>query len=342
MFRQNKSHIVISLIIFACIGCAMTACNESKEIKNTSKKISGKTIQSAPYELLIVANKDWLNGPYGGALMEVAKAEVPGLPQSEPNFRVTAINPTSFNKTFQVYGNIIHATIDSNLSEPEIKIAHNVYARPQIIMSISAPSNVAFAEFVKKQEEYIISTFINSELSLKEEYLKRVHNGQVATAVKKMFDCTIYVPKDISSIKEGKDFLWASSDKQDNKQNLCVYTYPYTSESTFTLDYFIQKRDSFMKENIRGYRDNQFMTTDSRTVVSRNINVDGRFVQEVRGLWKMENDMMGGPFVSYSQVDTVNHRVIVTEGFVYAPDKSKRNFIRDMEASLQTLVLPKR
>lgn len=342
MTRRYIGILSAALFTLVLAGACMVSCTKSKETKKTPQKISGRTTQSAPYELLIVGNKDWLDGPYGGALMDVAKSDVPGLPQSEANFRVTAINPSSFNKTFQVYGNIIHATINTNLSEPEIKIAHNVYARPQIIMSISAPDNISFAEYVKKHKEYIISTFVNSELSQKEKFLERVHNGLVTTAVKKMFDCTIFVPQDISSIKEGKDFIWASSDKQDNKQNLCVYTYPYTSEETFTLDYFIQKRDSFMKENIKGYKDNQYMTTDIRTVESRNINVDGRFVQEVRGLWKMKNDMMGGPFVSYSQVDTVNNRIIVAEGFVYAPDKSKRNFIRDMEASLQTLVLPKK
>lgn len=342
MTRRYIGILSAALFTLVLAGACMVSCTKSKETKKTPQKISGKTIQSAPYELLIVGNKDWLDGPYGGALMDVAKSDVPGLPQSEANFRVTAINPSSFNKTFQVYGNIIHATINTNLSEPEIKIAHNVYARPQIIMSISAPDNISFAEYVKKYKEYIISTFVNSELSQKEKFLERVHNGLVTTAVKKMFDCTIFVPQDINSIKEGKDFIWASSDKQDNKQNLCVYTYPYTSEETFTLDYFIQKRDSFMKENIKGYKDNQYMTTDIRTVESRNINVDGRFVQEVRGLWKMKNDMMGGPFVSYSQVDTVNNRIIVAEGFVYAPEKSKRNFIRDMEASLQTLVIPKK
>ena len=82
------------------------------------------------------------------------------------------------------------------------------------------------------------------------------------------------------------------------------------------------------------------MSLDRRSLTSRYISVDGHFVQEVRGLWQMENDMMGGPFVSYSQVDTINNRVIVAEGFVYLPNKKKRELIRMLEASLQTLKLP--
>ena len=55
----------------------------------------------------------------------------------------------------------------------------------------------------------------------------------------------------------------------------------------------------------------------------------------------MENDIMGGPFVSHSIVDEVHNRMVVVEAFVYAPNKLKRNFMRKLEASLYTLELPK-
>ena len=49
---------------------------------------------------------------------------------------------------------------------------------------------------------------------------------------------------------------------------------------------------------------------------------------------------MGGPYVSHHRVDTENNRVIVVEGFVYAPEKMKRGMIRRLEGSLYTLMLP--
>ena len=51
----------------------------------------------------------------------------------------------------------------------------------------------------------------------------------------------------------------------------------------------------------------------------------------------MKGDFMRGPFVSHVQLDDINKRVIVTEVFVYAPEKMKGNLIRQMEASLYTL-----
>ncbi len=328
---KNILFVIAILIVVACDNGGKT---------NNRRTYSNKTTSSAPYELLVVANKEWLKTPPGMTLTDVVTSEIPGLPQVEPSFRMTAINPASFNNTFKVYANIITAEVNKKYTTPELKIVRDIYARPQIIMTIYAPDNASFVKLINDNKENILAVFTDAELAREREYLKRVHSGKVLAQAKKQFGCTIYAPKDISAIKTGKDFFWASSDGRDNKLNVCIYSYPYTSTETFTLEYFLQKRDSFMMENIRGAHENQYMSTDHRAVMSRNMEFDGRFVQEVRGLWQMENDMMGGPFVSYAQVDTVNNRVIVTEGFVYAPEKNKREFIREMEAAVQTLVLP--
>ena len=54
----------------------------------------------------------------------------------------------------------------------------------------------------------------------------------------------------------------------------------------------------------------------------------------------MKDDCMGGPFVSHSRVDTEANKVLVVEGFVYAPEKMKRGLMRRLEGSLYTLMLP--
>jgi hypothetical protein len=95
-----------------------------------------------------------------------------------------------------------------------------------------------------------------------------------------------------------------------------------------------------MKINIPGSREGQYIATDAEYVDVENINVKGDYAFEARGLWYMENDMMGGPFVSHARVDRPNGRVVVVEAFVYAPEKKKRDLMRQLEASLYTLNLP--
>jgi hypothetical protein len=63
------------------------------------------------------------------------------------------------------------------------------------------------------------------------------------------------------------------------------------------------------------------------------------FAVDTRGLWRMKNDFMGGPFVSISVLDETRNRVVTIDAFVYAPGKDKRNLMWELEAVLESLKL---
>ena len=169
------------------------------------------------------------------------------------------------------------------------------------------------------------------------DVLKQSHSSVVLNAVNEMFGFKLYAPASIDAVKKGKDFVWASSDAEDNRLNICVYTLPFNDGTMFGLSQFIEMRDSVMKINIEGERPGQYMTTNAPSVIVDAIEVDGNPVFEARGLWEMEGDMMGGPFVSLAVADTVQKHIVVAEAFVYAPSREKRNLLRQTEAALQTL-----
>jgi hypothetical protein len=58
---------------------------------------------------------------------------------------------------------------------------------------------------------------------------------------------------------------------------------------------------------------------------------------ELRGLWKTNNNTMGGPFISHTRVNSKNGRVYYIEGFTFSPGREQREIIRRLEASLYTL-----
>jgi hypothetical protein len=59
----------------------------------------------------------------------------------------------------------------------------------------------------------------------------------------------------------------------------------------------------------------------------------------MRGLWRLINDYMGGPYISLAELDLANQRVIVAFGYVYSPGKDKRNYLRQLEAMIYSLKL---
>jgi hypothetical protein len=69
----------------------------------------------------------------------------------------------------------------------------------------------------------------------------------------------------------------------------------------------------------------------------KEISLNGVYVNELRGLWQVEGDFMGGPYVNYSLVDAQKNRVICIDGYVYAPKFDKREFLREQEALIKTI-----
>jgi hypothetical protein len=91
-----------------------------------------------------------------------------------------------------------------------------------------------------------------------------------------------------------------------------------------------------LRINVPGPSSGSYMTTESRLPVTyKRFERNDHQMVEMRGLWKVEGDVMGGPFVSVAHIDPENARVVVTEGYVYAPEKpEKRNLIWQLEAIL--------
>jgi hypothetical protein len=67
-------------------------------------------------------------------------------------------------------------------------------------------------------------------------------------------------------------------------------------------------------------------------IYSNPVDFNGRFAIETRGLWRLENDFMGGPFVNYTFVNEKNNKVVTIDGYVFAPNKPKRDLLIQLEA----------
>ena len=72
----------------------------------------------------------------------------------------------------------------------------------------------------------------------------------------------------------------------------------------------------------------------------RFFRLEGRAWVEMRGFWDVEGDFMGGPFVSYTTVDTATDRVFTLDCYVYSPKLPKRNYMREVEHLLHLVKFP--
>lgn len=294
-----------------------------------------------PYEVLVVADSEHFQ-EHGVVpeLEAILEDVIPGLPQGESAFKVSKVTTPDFHRNLRFCRNIILVNVDRTFTAPKMKFSRDVYSSPQIVMTIQAGDSKSLIKFLRENADNLTDFFTKIEMSREIEVLKKKHNVTVQQKVKEMFDCDVWIPSEVAKMKVGKDFFWAATDRGEREMNFVVYSFPYTDANTFTTEYFFDKRDSVMQVNIPGPRDGQYMQTARPYVEVTDSELRGRYAQIARGLWEMKDYDMGGPFVSVSRVDEKNQRVIVAEGFVYAPGDEKKDLMRRMEAAVYSMQLP--
>lgn len=206
---------------------------------------------------------------------------------------------------------------------------------------MAAPTLDALRACIYNKGMTVRQVLADAQLDMRAARLRRKFSQRVDTDLRKVMGYSICAPEDIRATKRADHFLWAGSNRNEKDLNLVVYSYPWDGTDVCTPENFVAKRDSVMQQHIPGSTPEQWMQTtriDGRPIIfSERRNIDGRHVQEVRGLWEMRRGALGGPFVSIVSIDSAAARVVVAEGFVYSPSTDKRDLLRMVEASLRTL-----
>ncbi|MBP5377405.1 MAG: DUF4837 family protein [Bacteroidaceae bacterium] len=328
--------ILLSVLLLA--GCAGEKHPHGQ--RRSKASLLTPTSSGNSYEVMVVADDSVYKGYAGKALQTILDYPLLGLPQAEPQFHKSHITQKSYNKITNIFRNIVRINISREYTKAKMTVEHDVHSTPQLIITVQGPNQVVVSQYITEHTRDITSLITSQEINTMANNLYYEHNVKFAKKVKEMFDCELYIPVDINKMKIGKDFIWASDDGLSVIQNICIYSLPYVSEKMLTRNPYIALRDKVMAENIPGGHEGSVMRTNHEFVWTKNIRVRDDVAMEARGLWEMSVEAMGGPFVSHSRIDTVNSRIIVVEGFVYAPDKMKRTMLRRLEAALYTLELP--
>ncbi len=328
MAKKTIPYFIISLIALL----SLTACTETFIMPQASGR---------PYEVMVVMDSTSWQGREGRALFRVLEKDIPGLPQPEQSFHISQVEPSKFNKVLNIFRNIIIVDINpSTYTKTKMFFTRDLNAHDQIVLTIQSPSVSDFEDFCFMHGNDIIDFFTKMEMNRLIKQLHEKYSRMSYDLARELFDCTYYGPDELKSYKRGKDFFWTSNNAASGLVNICMYSYKYEGPETFNKQYVLHKRDSVMAANIPGTLPTMHMATDTLCTTVKPIVVHGKYAMEARGLWYMENDGMGGPFVSHSRVDELHNRVVVIEGFVFAPEKMKRGLMRRLEGSLYTLTLP--
>jgi len=304
----------------------------------SDNQVMHKNITGKASELIVVISKDSWDGSPGKLIRETLAQSHVGLPQDEPLFDIIDVPHAAFKSIFKTTRNIVRTSISSNTEKEGIAFRDDVWAYPQATVMIQAKTAERFEEIFVKNQDKILSYFLAAEKERLIMNYKKFYEKGVYNVLNEKFGVTMKVPPGFVIADQKKDFIWYKYETPEISQGIVLYSIPYQSDSAFTVNYQVKMRDKVLKSNVPGPLDGSYMTTEKRFEQTHSIlEHNGNYASEMRGLWRVENDFMGGPYVALAELDASNQRIIVAYGYVYAPSKDKRNFLRQVEAMIYSL-----
>ena len=319
--------IKFGIPLFIVVLVLLSAC------KNTSNQ--KPNITGAMGEVLVVMDDKWRNGPEGEALQRILKQPMEGLPQVEPIFNVSITPHRAFSGSMRTFRNLIITNIGPEVENEGVRFfSESSWARDQALIHINAKSPEQFHALLDKEEVRILGYILRAERQRSIRYYTKFVAGDLTDKVNRKWDMKVIIPNIFTVRLDNNDFTWMSHETPSLSQGMFIYSFDYIGEGTFSREYLLNKRDSILRQNVPGPSDGSYMSTEHMTPVTyKSFKSKGHEVVELRGLWKVVGDLMGGPFVMHAHFDKANNRVVVTDGYVFLPEEpKKRNYIWQLES----------
>ena len=316
----KKIILVLAAAVLVLAGC--------KSTKGLLPSVSGK----AGEVIVVMEKSDWEDS-LGGDVRDLLACDCPWLAQQEPLYSLVNVIPSAFGDLFKYHRNIVLFQVNPQLDTTGIIFRHDVWAAPQCAIQISAPSAAAASELLKEKGSTIVSALEQAERDRVIRNTLRYEEHSIYPQLADIFGGAPHFPTGYKLRKATEEFAWIADDKQAY-QDVFIYRYP-VEEEPFTLEKIIAHRNAMLQENVPGMIDGSYMiTSEFFPTTIEYLKYKGRDFAQVRGMWEVQNDFMGGPFVSHSFYSPDGSEILVAEAWVYAPKFDKRQYLRQVESIL--------
>lgn len=319
--------IILGLFIVISINSCDTKVNSGvpRSIGNTSEIL-----------VIVDSEKQWDNG-IGSIIRETLGQDQYGLNQAEPMFKLSHVQKKSFSDLFKKHHNLFIVGVNPAVKEPKIEANVDLWSKPQQIYKLTAGSDKELIELINNNKNLFINAYQKTDRDRIMEVFRPIQNNEAVSKILKNTGIKIVVPKDFYLAKESKDFCWVRKEAAEFSQGYFIMSSDYLDTAQFSKESIMSRINLALKTNVPGSVHNSYMSTDNEFMPPEKTVLDdflGGYAAKIVGTWVVENDFMGGPFVSYTFYNEANSKIVTLMGYVYKPNKDKRDLLKQVEALL--------
>ena len=323
-----KNYLKIATLLL--IVGLMASCAEESRAKRKDRSVGGTS------EILVVTqNIDQWNGRIGDSIRHFFLDYQYGLPQPESCNELAHVTTQGFSDLFKKHKCILEVEINPSLEKAMAETSEDAVAAPQRYVKISAPSITAWVEYFDRNKEVYKNWYDKVERERILNFFRPTVDTDIANAIAKKFGFKLTVPQGFYIAKNEPNFMWLRKELEKSSADLVIYQMPYKDTLQFETPSLVAIRNMMEGQYIPGPSEGSYMGTETEFVpplVTTVTDYPAGYAREMRGMWKVENDYMGGPFVAYTFADSRTGNLVTIEGFYYEPNQKKRTPLLQLEA----------
>lgn len=319
--------------IVAAVALLLGSCT----VKNN---IPAKTTAGENYDVVIICADEAWRGDLSYAVCDLLEEPTPGLTRPEGLFNIVKQTaPDRASNIDRMYGNLLVININAAVTAPSFAVEKNVYARPQTVVVITAPTVASAVEFVRSEAAALREVLEQGERRRSNNYYAARPAEELMADFKATTGYEMLIPLGFFKATTADESLtWYLRDYPNKAQYIFVYESPYTDPEDLTAKWLMMSLDNKLATiTSKGAVGSYLGVNESAPAYTSTVKLAGREWVELRGWWEVNNDFMGGPFVSFSSVDAAESKILTVMFALYAPEDPQRNLLRELEHLFYTL-----
>ena len=180
-----------------------------------------------------------------------------------------------------------------------VKVARDKWARNQLVVYVIGANINVLEKALARNHQKIIERV--REFEKKPRGAQVYMNGRNKSLSRMVMDSLgvgIDFPKLAEAARVNSNIAWIRMETEKSSSSIVITSFPYEDAAQLSKDSMIQRRNAIMKRHIRSGTPGSDMVVNDQDLplTYRNIELNGYNTYEIRGVWEMTNDFMGGPF----------------------------------------------
>ena len=330
----------IKILFIVIVGLLFLTCSTDNGYQpHLMKPIAKKNY----HEILFALDKKYWKGDLGKTIKNSFEKLVKTTPLPyEKEFDTDFVVPNKILKNIKNNNCFVFVQIENYNSKNIVPvIKKDLWANGQLIVELKFKTEKAAINYFRYKNDEVKSILKTFNLNKIQKNFSE--QNSINEELEKSMALKFKAPNGIKLNKKAKNFWWWSKLEIQKDQNgsheiqkgIILSQEDYKNKNQFEKNKIITVKDSLGKIYLTGKRDSSFMKTVENEIsktMDTSLYINDKYVKQIKGCWRMENDKMGGPFISYSWLNNKKTKIITVQGYVYAPNFEKSKYLRELEA----------